>query len=295
MTAEKYLSEIERIARSNFQPNGSSNGMTVARLGLLVRKVTGITPEAIGFPRFKDALLELEKRGVLRTGANDKQAFAFWLCTDELNSRTIDSRQTQPANAQPTCAANFKRLKNEIWLAFVSALPIGRRFLNRNSGEIKYGQTEVPDPSQNWVELVPIDQNEDKADAIQFLQEEGLANNPELNNAIEGHAWFHQFAKLLHEIDPSVAFRWKRRRSNRVTTAVESWRSTNNLPTELVYETTSTDRRQLQPRNFKTTEKLDLHELAIRILKGLSVEELLDLSVPIRDVIAVLRPDLLKR
>lgn len=300
MTAEEYLTEIERTARENFRPSDSSGSMTVARLGLLVRKVTGVEPEACGFPRFKDALLVLENRGALRTGLNDKRAFSFWLTDASGGSRSAECRQTLPVAVPPLPphGASFRRLRSDVWLAFVAGTPVGRRFLNRTSGEVKSGQTGIPEPAQSWVELTPIDQEEDKADAIRFLEEEGLSGNVELEHALDGGGWFHLFAKSLQAIDPSAAFRWKRRRSHRVTAVVEEWRSRNDLPSELIYEVPSTQRRALTTRGSKAdanAESLDLRDLVLNILRGMPVEELLDLRVPIREVVAALRPDLLNR
>jgi len=272
----------------------------VARLGLLVRKVTGMEPETCGFPRFKDALLVLEEREMLRTGLNNKQAFSFWLSAGSGESCPAECRQTLPVAVTPLPlpAANFRRLRSDVWLGFVAGTPVGRRFLNRTSGEVKSGQTDVPEPSQSWVELTPIDQKEDKADAIRFLEEEELSGKAELERSLDGGGWFHLFAKSLRKINPSAAFRWKRRRSHRVTAVVEEWRSRNDLRSELIYEVPSTQRRPSTTRGFRAdanAETLDLRDLVLNILTGMPVEELLDLRVPIREVVAALRPDLLKR
>lgn len=300
MTSEEYLREIERVVRDNFEPSDPTQSMTVARLGLLVRKVTGLEPGQCGFYRFKDALSVLEQRGIIRTGFNSKQAFAFWLEQPagkqaELQEQTRGTMPAPPSTSVPPTRESIRRLRGPLWFAFVGVTPQGRRFFHRTTGEVAVGQRESPAPIENWVEIHPVNAGEDKADAVRFLESERLDGNEDLQRTLDSPIWFHEFVKALQATDPHVAFRWKRRRSLRVIAEVEKWRAANELSAELIYDLSPTRSRSRPPVFGATKKPADLREIILDILEDMPTQELLNLRVPIRDAVAALRPDLLRQ
>jgi len=147
MTAEEYIVEIGKIAQSNFVASDPTGAMTAAKLGLIVRQVTHCEPAELGFAKFKDALLEVERRGIIRIGYNSKNAFAFWLCDTSAPSKTLLSPKiaTEGTSNEVSLAHKvfpFKRLRSAVWMAFIGISPVGKRFIHRDSGEIRLGQPE---------------------------------------------------------------------------------------------------------------------------------------------------------
>lgn len=292
MNAEEYLEEVVRVARENFHADDPNGSMIVARLGLLVRRVTGVHSMSVGFPRLKDALFELNRRGKLRTGQNSKGAFAFWL-PDSYGAPSMAVADNEPHANRKEQATSFdscyRRLRKTIWLAFVGALPAGRRFINRDTGEVRLGQQATPDPAETWIEILPISADVDKADARAFLESEGQAETTTLST-LDSPKWFHDFAMVLESKDSFLASKWKKRRSHRVIAEVTRWRRENNIPPEHVFEAlvpTPTASR------VGTSKADDIRQVALDAIATLPTHELLSICLPIRSVVSVLRPELL--
>jgi len=147
-----------------------------------------------------------------------------------------------------------------------------------------------------WVEIQPIDQESDRADALSFLQDEGVADETQVQLAISSPIWFQEFVQALQSRDPGLASRWKRRRSLRVIRAVEQWRAQNNVRGEIVYELDAAKRRTaLTPENAKIQRRDELRQLIFEVLENLRTEELLEFRVPIGQAVAALRPELLRK
>lgn len=281
MTQEDYLAEFVRVLQRHFQQDDSSGSMTAARVGLLVRQVMGKSPQEVGFPQLKDVLAELEHRGLIRTGLNTKSAYAVWLTSTSATAKGAAN------TARQIIATPIRRLRQPVWHAFVAAVPTGRRFLNRETGEIRLGQDTVPSPSENWVEIKPVDQGEQRTDAEQFLSRE-TEITPLIRTALESDRWYLDLPRQLNHF---LAIRWKRRRTQQVVECVEKWRRRHELPDNLVYQAKAA---VFAPRtSFESTE--NLRELLLAAINRMSTEELLALPLPSRYVVRQLRPDLVQQ
>jgi hypothetical protein len=299
MNAEQYLSETARIANLNFAPTDMTGSMTVARLGLLVQQSTGLHPTNCGFPQFKDVLSELERRSVLRLGVNSKGALAFWLVgSPSLMQQQAGNPQYMappvPMSSFAQSRANeqhppFQRLLNRVWIAFINLLPAGRRFLNRETGEIRLGQVQPPEPPEKWIEIQPISQEDDKNEAVVFLREEGRYDDTSLRGKLDSPKWFYEFPLALGAADSLLAVRWKRRRTRWIIDRVDAWRQQNGIEHRFIFYQGASSRPGPPPRE----EAGELRRIVLSVVATMPTEDLLSLRLPLSHVLMILRPELL--
>ncbi|HEV2970234.1 MAG TPA: hypothetical protein VGY55_09605 [Pirellulales bacterium] len=285
MNSSEYLSEVCRIIRENFRSSDSTGGMPAAAAALLVKRTLGRDQTEFGFYKFKNALNALEERGLVRTGNNSKGAFSVWL-TDASSTSSV---QKDLPNAK--VQDRFRPLRDEVWFAFVSGAPAGPRYLNRITGEVRVGVTERPLPNEEWVEIQPIEPNAEREVARQWIK--GKVNDDaELVGSIEGPQWYVEFPKLIFARDPALAVAWKRDRSRRVIEIVKNWCQQNDLDQELVFAKLT----RVVPSGeskLRGPARSQIKGLLLIVLERMSVEELLRLNLPARQLVAVLRPELL--
>lgn len=295
MTREEYLIELARLIRENFGPNNICGRLTAARIGYLARLQLKEEPRACGFGSLKEALLELERQGIIRTGDTPKKALAVWL----VGAATVGPHPTAPTNepvavqrAEPhTSTARFQRLRNPVWLAFVSRAPTGRRFMHKDTGQVMTGQGSAPQPAEKWAEIEPVDEDSDRADASAFIESESLLDKLTLEGVLASPNWFQEFHRLLREQDPFLASKWNRRRSNRVIAEVTQWCLANGIASHLVFETPV--QSVSIPTPAPSAGKDQLKPLLLSAIHLMSTKELLSLPIPARYLVARLRPELL--
>ncbi|MFN0055290.1 MAG: hypothetical protein ACKV0T_24355 [Planctomycetales bacterium] len=278
MNCEEYLAEVLRMIRENFRPNDSSGSMAVASAAYLVKQRIGVDHTVFGFAKFKEVLSELERRGLIRTGLNTKQAYAIWIGGTATHERSTDSIPMRTP---------FRLLRNPVWFAFVSESPSGRRFLNRISGEVRVGLQEPLEG--DWVEITPVDPSSEREEATRFLLDHQLNDLTELQEAISSQKWYFDFPHSLAKNDPQFASEWKRQRSNRVVTQAEKWCSENRIPVDLVFK----NERPRPTEIGGARHSPQLREVLLSAIQRMTTERLLDLEIPARFVIAAIRPELL--
>ena len=215
MNTQDYLSQVLETIRECFRPTDSGGSMPVATAAYLAKQKLRVDHTTFGFAKFKDVLKELEGRGLVRTGTNTKNAFAIWL-----------PEGSAPADRPPKPVASvsrqFRPLRNQVWFAFVSESPAGRRFLNRVSGDVQVGLQEAP--GSDWVEIVPIDPSSEKEEAARFLVFHQLERSDEVHQALDSDKWYVDFPVELTKLNPQLAADWKRGRSTRIMDLIEKWR-----------------------------------------------------------------------
>jgi|GEM_PF-3075872 len=293
MTPEDYLSKLQRLIAENFHPTDDSGGMTVAKIGTIASRLIGVAPIEVGYAKFKDALLELERQGHVRIGANQKGALSIWVTTDSAKSEGLSS---STAGAQKDVLNNskqFRKLRNSLWLAVVSANPDGKRFINRKTGEIRLGQSEDLQLVQDWVQIDHLSVDVDREDAKAFLVDEELDADQDLVATLDQPDWFQKFPSALRQRDFTYATRWNRRRSNRVITNVQEWMRLHDIPMRFIFELPTTrvtpsveDISHRAPRN--TQRGVDKRAIILEALHQMKTEELLDLPIPARCFIAAI-------
>lgn len=278
MDAEQYISEVVRVIRENFRSNDETGGMPVASAAYVIRRTLGVSQTAFGFLKFKNVLENLERRGEIKTGVDSKGAYALWLADAE----------KQPAAT--TRLAVYKALRNEVWFAFVSELPSGKRFLNATTGEIRTGLDAAPD-NEGWLEITPLDPSSERKLARDFLQQQGI-NDKAIEDAISRENWYVDFPKALSEKHPGLAAEWKRNRSHRVIGIVEDWCRNHDVQKQIVFQEISPKPEVRLPAPTGGVEQ-DLRKLLLAAINRMPTHELLRLHLPAYELVSTLRPDLL--
>ncbi|HET9131591.1 MAG TPA: hypothetical protein VFO86_11615, partial [Terriglobia bacterium] len=252
--------------------------------------------------KFGDALKELKRRGLLDIRVDDRGV--WFVHPSSPTDRAVESPSSkQPplpsiAQAGPQATnvhSTFRRLRNVVWLAFIADSPTGRRFMNKDTGDIRIGLSEHPEPTEKWAEIQQFDATEERADAHAFLKTEGLDGNNGLNYAIETPAWDRRFSSVLQRVDSQLALKWKRRRSHRVIVRAEQWRQLHGIAANLVYEgvPTSTPGIAKVVKDLKSNDKdRQIREIILSAAGRMSTDQLLKLNVPVSDILAAARPDL---
>lgn len=281
MNRVDYLERAKSLLRDNFRPNDPDGSMTAASAAYRLKRLLG-NFEDVGFFKFKDLLQTLQDENFLVTGPNSKQAFSF-----KLLGNAKGPNRTQAPLGQ-------RRLKADVWYAFVKADPPGKRYFDSLSGEIRVN-CETP-PGNGWIELTPVSPSWEKQNASAFLDRNDVTSQ-KARQAIEEPKWYLAFSEALHGVSPQLASDWKRERSHSVIDVVEKWCKDNGIDTSQIYEATS----QIQKRTFTQFKPVPpslgqdiLREALLNAISHLTTAELLEIRIPASKLIGELRPDLLQ-
>jgi len=286
MDRQSYLSAVADLITSNY-PQDKARGLKASEVGLLVRReLPRVNWTDFGFLKLKDVLAELESQGQIRTGIDAKFAYSVWI-GNENNLRTSE-RQLMPP---PTNLPRFRPLRKPIWTAFVADRPQGRRFLCKTDGMVRMGLYEDPGPGSEWVEIIPVAQDTQRAWAKDFIDQRQLDDPDGLVTTLDTDMWYHDFVTELRKRGPDDARPWLRLRSGKIVKHVQEWVEKNSVPEELVFEAQQPPERSVQVRDFGTSS--DLRAGLMAALESLATDELLQLRIPARNLLAVFRPDLL--
>jgi len=276
-----YLEQALNVLSLNFRPNDVDGSMTAASAAYLLRRLVGDF-EKFGFLKFRDVLEELERLGQIKTGSNSKDAYSF---------RILSSSSSQEKNIS---RALSKRLRSDVWFAFVRTDQNGRCFINRLSGEVLNNCESSP--SHDWVEVKVIDPTWEKANATKFLSEHQIFEQ-EILDSLDDPRWYVTFTQRLSMKKPDYAFEWKRQRSLAIIDAVLEWATENDVSKSLLFETEPLPApKQIFRRSGRGEEVQsgNLRATLLRVIGKLSDEELMQIRLPAYELVAELRPDLLK-
>lgn len=280
MEKQEYVSQAGQIIRENFRENDSTGSMTAASAAYIVKHSVGDF-RPVGFLKFKEVLDCLAESGEVRIGSNSKHALAIWL-----NGVTV--KQPEPAA--------FKPLRKKVWYAFISTESDDRRFLSRDTGEVRF--SDAPPFGDDWVEVDPISIESDRDAAKQFLADRNLDSDT-FSDAISDERWFVKFPTKLADANPYLSSEWKRARSQRVVEHVRKWCEINQVDPNIVHETvvepkarfaTSGTRQSVSPSGKSEA----LRNALIEAIGQMSTTELLEIRIPSSHLVAALRPDLLR-
>lgn len=281
MTIQEYLVEVIKAIRTNFYSPDPTGGMLVAILASVVRRSVGHDHTEFGFQKFGDVLRQLEQQGQIKTGLNSKNAFSIWL---------VDNSGAPPAPVRGFTEFSYRPLRKAVWLAFVSTMPIGRRFLNRNTGEVKVEPEDHKNQDPEWIEIMPLGAETERGIALDFLKNNNI-DNGQIQASIQLDRWYVELPKLLSARSPALAVAWKRFRSQHVVKAVKKWCELNGVDDQLVYEEFPAKHHSAPARG--RSEGSELKSLLLAAIARMSTDELMKLNLPASHMVAVLRPDLL--
>ena len=102
-----------------------------------------------------------------------------------------------------------------------------------------------------------------------------------------------EFPQQMATKSPHLAAEWKRERSSRVIDYVTKWCDQNNVDKEVVFERFVPAKPPSTTR-FAESTRDDLRGVLLEAVQRMSTDDLLRISIPASDLIAVLRPDLLR-
>ena len=289
MDRDSFLSAVHELISSNY-PEDKARGLKAAEVGLLIRRaLPEMSWESLGYIRLKDILVDLEAQGRICTGFDEKHAFSVWLPGVPRRESQQSVDRAEPGQGRVR-RQGFRALRKPVWSAFVTALPRGKRFIHSRDGTIRMGFSEAPDKSPDWVEIIPIDQNTQRAWAEQFLAQLGLPQDEALRRTLDSATWYRDLAEALREVNPWLVSQWNQHRSARVVEAVRSWAGPNNVSPELLFESRAPVSRSSNLGKKESSK--NLREVLLAALRQMTVEELLEIKLPASCLLSVFRPDL---
>ncbi|MEE8452967.1 MAG: hypothetical protein V3R99_13660, partial [Thermoguttaceae bacterium] len=114
-----------------------------------------------------------------------------------------------------------------------------------------------------------------------------------------GERWYVDFPKQLAIMSPRLAVEWKRERSTRVINYVKNWCNQNDVDQEIVFEKFVPAKQPLASRYAESARNIGpandtLREVLLEAIGRMSTDDLLRLSIPPSQLIAILRPNLLQ-
>jgi hypothetical protein len=272
MQVNDYLDAVLQVIRTNQRPEG----LKAATLGqLIIRAVPNERWKSLGFPTLKSVLLQLQNRGSVRLNPDSQGALAVWYL--ETPPATPPTLQAPGPGTQ-----RYNPLRKDFWLSFASAQPLGRRFANRTDGTVRMGLEERPAPADQWTEITPVPDAEQKAWARQFLSDQSLGENHHLQSALEHPNWFTEFPRALRTIDTALSFNWNRMRSERISAAVRRWCEEHKIDPELAFEQHGRGKR---PESPVTVQNDTPRSLILGAIQRMTTDELLQLAIPAKYLI----------
>ncbi len=281
MNQRAYVDQAKVALAENFRPNDPDGSMTAASAAYILKRLVGGFEDA-GFFKFKDLLAQMEADGFLTTGTNSKEAFSFRLSSPSASSGVLAFRP-------------HRRLRSGVWYAFVKAEPIGERFFNADTGQVRTQGEETPGDS--WIEIPQIDPAKEKQRAEEFI-EQNSPSLPGASDALNQSDWYIAFPELLKQHSVQLANNWKRERSTAVVATVEEWRKQHGIAEALIYEAQLAKATRLPSQTNaalrSSGERDPLRIALLNAIAKMSVDELLLVRMPASYLVDELRPDLMK-
>ena len=244
-----------------------------------------------GFERLSEPLQRLEQANLVETFRNEKGSLRVRATTSSIVAPAL---RPEAIPVTPTVyAQRFRPLRSPIWFAFIAALAEGhRRLLNRRDGTVWGDPGEPPGAQNDWVAVKPVDQDEQRDWARQFLDDAQIAEDrQELLESLEPPDWFRRFPAALAGRGRSLVRDWNHRRSERIIGHVKDWAATNRVPDAVLFDEAPCVR---QPSSTERAAGAgNLRESLLDAVAEMPTDALLDLPIPARLVIRAVRPDLL--
>jgi hypothetical protein len=279
MNIEEYVDFGFQVLKSNIDP--ASGFLTAARFGVLLRRANDETTwKSLGLNSLSSFLKILEGRGLVSVGPNEKKALSVWIKTDGLPPHPP---------AQPTKAYN--PLRKSVWSAFVLDGPVGKRFLHRTTGAVRLGVDTSPSPVDEWVEIVPVSQDDQRKWAREYIRSKKLESKP-ITDALEAPGWYVRLTAALAAVDANAARHWNRCRSLKISHTVEEWCAKNSIQNALVFQSDLKDSQAKFPAAKALSPPMDQDRqraLVLAALAELPTESLLEIPIPAKYLFGVLQ------
>jgi len=276
MDTSSYLTAVRKVVEDEMRK--SPHPINGAPLAARVRDTAGPWDEH-GFRKFRDLLVQLQAMSVLSTHLDHNGT----MYVIPFGSVPPPSRPAPPAAASPKRTTGT--LGPPQWRAFLNPDPAGPRWLNRNTGEVRFA-VPCPSPSADWVALSAIPQTTQKSWIHDFVAAQGLKGEPRIQEAMDSPAWYLEFPAALQSINPALAAPWRSFRAGKVNEYVRDWCSENAVdqaslaarPPQSVPLPTEAPSGDIPPAGG--TPHSGVREAVLRALARMSTDDLLRLSIP---------------
>jgi hypothetical protein len=270
MLRDEFLDNVNQIINTNEKAGA---GLKVSILGNLIRNSLRLHWNDFGFARLKEVLQELESRQQIRVGYDERDVFTVWaLSNRDAPISPLVAVATKPTTPPPV------RLRNAVWTAFVRALPAGRRFIHRETGEIRMGLFEAPPSEPEWIEIHRISDEMQRTWAREFIDTNSLSTQTELRDALNNGAWFVRFPAALRQLNPRYIGQWNRHHTGRVRSNLERWCQQHGINSKLIQEDHEPPRPSTTPTRPEATPTL-VRQIILDALARMPTHELLQLPI----------------
>src|SRR5205823_5771802 len=130
----------------------------------------------------------------------------------------------------------FRRLRPQIWYAFISARPDNRRLLHRTSGAVWLLPSEPPGDPGEWIQVDVIPEDEQRSWGEDLVRRLKFDQDPDIIDALRSPEWYRALSETLGLRGTQALSSWNRLRSQRVQLHVEGWCERNNVSRDVVFE-----------------------------------------------------------
>ncbi len=279
-----FLRHLHQTVRK-LQSSSSTNSVDVAYLGNALLKDQNSWKDH-GFGRLSEALEQLQRNGLAEVFRDEKGSLHVRTVAEPVDLGAVP----QPLSL-PQHQARFRPLRSQVWFAFTTPLPSGQqRLINRRTGAILGGAGPPTDSRDDWAPVVPVDEDEQRRWAQEFLDAEPVEGDDKelLDTALQVVDWYRQFPARL---DERRRRNWNRRRSERVIEYAKSWAREHRVTEDALFVAAAPSSGELHRPPVGPT---DLRRALLDVVAKLPTDDLLALPIQARLVIEVVRPDLLK-
>ncbi|MCA9271816.1 MAG: hypothetical protein KDA31_02100 [Phycisphaerales bacterium] len=273
-----YLESVKSVVQELL---GLRKPLKAAQIGYAL-KSRDLDWTKFGYKRLKDVLTALADNSELYLGLDSSGALA--VDTEPLPEKP----HTQPQS--DSWYRTTSTLRSPVWTAFTSENIGADRRIDIGSGQVWLGGPP-PVKDGDWKDIEPISTHVQKSWASEFLRGNSLESNEELLHAMSSPEWYRQFPRQLHKRDPALRRAWNRFRTDKVTQHVRTWAELEHVDLSLLFERRNGSSQQTL---YNSGSQFRVRESIMRALADLSTQELLDLRLPIRAIVAAIRPDMLR-
>ncbi len=265
MTTDEFLHAVAQLISSADTLGG---GIKASTLGNLILRSLPEHWRNHGFLSLKEVLLRLESAGLAKIVDGEKGVLSVRACT-------------RPMMAAAGTSTEHRRLRSDIWVAFVNTSPPGMRYFHKKSGDVLLGQTTHPKSTDGWIPIVPINQETQKNWVRELLVEFNLDS---LREVLGSPSWYLSLSDELRKVRPDVLTQWNRIRTTKVKETVVSWCDQNAVDRDIVlvgssHSMRSTERPAVADSATVPEQVGNARDVVMRALSRMPIAELL--AIPI--------------
>lgn len=272
----KFLESVRTLI--HFQPQ-TEEGVLGSKLGILINRSLGHQIwRRLGYSSLKEVLADLERLETVRTGLTRSGVFTVWPGSKIANSiQELEEGNSTNLEISP-------RLRREVWEAFIAEADLGLRCMHIITGEIRVNLKSVPTPEPEWKSIEPIDRETQVKWGREFLDNSNLRGNSEALSALESDTWYVDFPNSIRVKIPRLLGQWNWIRTQRTIEYAKKWTEDEGISLPLLFESFP---NHVSPKGAKDIGKGGQErDQVLNLLNEMSTEDLLELRIPVRCLLA---------